>query len=331
MRRRAFIAALGGAAAWPLAATAQQPKKVPRIGFLATGSFELPEAMLNINAFRQGLHELGYVEGENILVEYRTADSRIERFADQASELVRRKVEIIVASNTPAARAAQQATDTIPIVVPVMGDPVGDRLVASLARPGRNITGLTFLGPELLPKRLALLKEALPTASRVVALWHPGAYGERTMSDMMKETEAAARTLGVQLRLVAVQEPDELERAFSTIAGERADALLVFPSPMLFVERRRIVDLAAKYRLPSMAMGREFAELGGLIAYGASIPGLFRRSATYVDKIIKGAKPADLPVEQPTKFDLVINVKTAQALGIDVPSQLLARADEVIE
>jgi putative ABC transport system substrate-binding protein len=277
------------------------------------------------------LHELGYVEGENILVEYRTADSRIERFADQASELVRLKVEIIVASNTPAARAAQRTTDTIPIVVPVMGDPVGDRLVASLARPGRNITGLTFLGPELLPKRLALLKEALPTASRVVALWHPGAYGERTMSDMMKETEAAARTLGVQLRLVAVQEPDELERAFSTIAGERADALLVFPSPMLFVERRRIVDLAAKYRLPSMAMGREFAELGGLIAYGASIPGLFRRSATYVDKIIKGAKPADLPVEQPTKFDLVINVKTAQALGIDVPSQLLARADEVIE
>ena len=285
---------------------------------------------MNINAFRQGLRELGYVEGENILVEYRTADSRIERFADQASELVRLKVEIIVASNTPAARAAQQATDTIPIVVPVMGDPVRDRLVASLARPSGNITGLTFLGPELLPKRLALLKEALPTASRVVALWHPGAYGERTMSDMMKETEAAARTLGVQLRLVAVQDPDELERAFSTIAGERADALLVFPSPMLFVERRRIVDLAAKYRLPSMAMGREFAELGGLIAYGASIPGLFRRSATYVDKIIKGAKPADLPVEQPTKFDLVINVKAAQALGIDVPP-LLARADEVIE
>jgi putative tryptophan/tyrosine transport system substrate-binding protein len=190
---------------------------------------------------------------------------------------------------------------------------------------------LTFLGPELLPKRLALLKEALPTASRVVALWHPGAYGERTMSDMMKETEAAARTLGVQLRLVAVQGPDELERAFSTIAGERADALLVFPSPMLFAERRRIVDLAAKYRLPSMAMGREFAELGGLIAYGASIPGLFRRCATYVDKIIKGAKPADLPIEQPTKFDLVINIKTASALGLDIPPSLLARADEVIE
>ena len=331
MRRREFIVALGGAAAWPVVARGQQPKKVPRIGFLATGSLELADSLVNINAFRRGLRELGYVEGENILVEYRTADSRIERFADQASELVRLKVEIIVASNTPAARAAQQATDTIPIVVPVMGDPVRDRLVASLARPGGNITGLTFLGPELLPKRLALLKEALPTASRVVALWHPGAYGERTMSDMIKETEAAARTLGVQLRLVAVQDPDELERAFSTIAGERADALLVFPSPMLFAERRRIVDLAAKYRLPSMAMGQEFAELGGLIAYGASIPGLFRRCATYVDKIIKGAKPADLPVEQPTKFDLVINIKAANALGITVPPSLLARADEVIE
>ena len=331
MTRREFIAVLGGAAAWPLAARAQQPKKVPQIGFLATGSLELPESLVMINAFRQGLRELSYVEGENVLVEYRTADSRIERFVDQASELVRLKVDIIVASNTPAARAAQQATDTIPIVVPVMGDPVRDRLVANLARPGGNITGLTFLGPELLPKRLALLKETLPTASRVVALWHPGAYGERTMSDMIKETEAAARTLGVQLRLVGVQGPDELERAFSTIAGERADALLVFPSPMLFAERRRIVDLAAKYRLPSMAMGKEFAELGGLIAYGASIPGLFRRCATYVDKIIKGAKPADLPVEQPTKFDLVINLTTAKALGLDIPPSLLARADEVIE
>ncbi len=333
MKRREFIAALGGAASWPVgAARGQQLGKIPRIGFLATGSLEqLRNSPVMINAFRQGLRELGYVEGENILVEYRTADSKIERFVDQASEFVRLKVDIIVASNTPAARAAQQATNTIPIVVPVMGDPVRDRLVASLARPSGNITGLTFLGPELLPKRLGLLKEALPTAYRVVALWHPGAYGERTMGDMIKETEAAAQTLGVQLRLVAVQGPDELESAFSTIAGERADALLVFPSPTLFAERQRIVDLTAKYRLPSMAMGREFAELGGLMAYGASISGLFQRCATYVDKIIKGAKPADLPVEQPTKFDLVINIKTAKALGIDVPPSLLARADEVIE
>jgi len=331
MRRREFIAGLGGAAAWPVTIRAQPPKKVPQIGFLATGSLELPESLVMINAFQQGLRELGYVENENVLVEYRTADSKIERFVDQASELVRLNVDIIVGSNTPAARAAQQATNTIPIVVPVMGDPVRDRLVGSLARPGGNITGFTFLGPELLPKRLALLKEALPSASRVAALWHPGAYGERTMSDMTKETEAAARTLGVQLQLIAVQGPNELERAFSTIAGERPDGLLVFPSPMLFAERRRIVNLAAEYRLPSMAMGREFADLGGLIAYGASIPGLFRRSAIYVDKIMKGARPADLPIEQPTKFDVVINIKTAKALGLTIPPSLLARADGVIE
>jgi putative ABC transport system substrate-binding protein len=329
VRRRDFITILSGAGvAWPLVARAQQPTKIARIGFLATSS---PETMITSNAFRQGLRELGYVEGTNILVEYRTADGKIERFPELLSELIRLNVDVIVAPNTPAARAAQLATTTIPIVVQVMGDPVGDGLVSSLPRPGGNITGLTFLGPELVPKRLALLKEALPLASRVAALWHPGAYGDRTMSEMMRETEAAARTLGVQLRLVGVQGPDELERAFSTMTRERAEALIVFPSPMLFGERRHIVDLAAKHRLASMAMGREFVELGGLIAYGASISDLSRRSATYVDKILKGAKPADLPVEQPTKFELVINLKTAKALGITIPPSLLARADDVIE
>jgi putative ABC transport system substrate-binding protein len=200
-----------------------------------------------------------------------------------------------------------------------MGDPVKDGLVSSLARPGGNITGLTLLGPELLPKRLALLKEAVPNASRVASLWHPGAYGERTMRDMMEQAEDAAKTLGVQLRLATVQGPDGLESAFATIVKERADAVIVFPSPMLFTERRRIVDLAVKDRLPLMAMGKEFAELGGLMAYGASIPGLMRRSATYVDKIINGAKPGELPVQQPTKFDLVINTRTAKALGLDIP------------
>jgi putative ABC transport system substrate-binding protein len=333
MKRRDFITLVGGAvAAWPLAARAQQPKKVARIGVLNTGSLESPESSLvMLDVFRQGLRELGYVEGTNILIESRTADGKIERFADLATELVRLKVDVIVAANTPAARATQQATGTIPIVVPVMGDPVGDGLVASLARPGGNITGLTFLGPELLPKRLALLKQALPTVSRVAALWHPGAYGERTMSNMMQETEAAARTLGVHLGLVAVQGPDELDRAFSTIAAERADALIVFPSPMLFTERKHIVDLAAKHRLPSMSMGREFVELGGLIAYGASITDLFRRGAGYVDKILKGVKPTDLPVEQPTKFELVINLKTARELGLTIPREFLLLADEVIE
>jgi len=212
-----------------------------------------------------------------------------------------------------------------------MGDPVGDGLVASLARPGGNITGLTFLGPQLVPKRLALLKEALPTASQVAALWHPGAYGERTMNDMMVEAEEAALTLGVHLRLVAVHVPDDLDRAFSTVAGERADALLIFPSPMLFNQRKRIVDLAAEHRLPIMAMGKEFVQLGGFMSYGADIIDFNRRCVAYVDKILKGAKPADLPVEQPTKFELFINLKTAKTLGIEIPPSLVARADEVIE
>ncbi len=230
MQRRDFIMALGLAAVWPLAVQAQQPKKVPRIGYLTTGSLELPETRVALNAFRQGLRELGYFDGQNIVIEVRAADSKIERFPVLASELVGLKVDVIVASNSLSGRAAQQATTTIPIVVPVMGDPVADGLVANLARPGGNITGLTFLGPQLVPKRLALLKEALPSASQVAALWHPRAYGERTMNDMMKETEAAGLTLGLHLRFVAVQGPDELDRAFSTIAAERTDAVMVFPT-----------------------------------------------------------------------------------------------------
>jgi len=302
-----------------------------RLGYLMTGSPDSYEATAVRDSFRQGLRELGYVEGTDILVEYRTADNNMERSPDLARELVLLKVDVIVAPNTPAARAAPQATTTIPIVVPIMGDPVGDGRVSSLARSGGNITGLTFLGPELLPKRLALLKDALPKVSNVAALWHPSAYGERTISNMVKETEAAAQDLGVRLQFVAVHGPDELDRAFSTIATERADALIVFPSAMLFNERRRIVDLAPRYRLPSTSMARELVELGGLMSYGASITDLQRRAAAYVDKIIKGAKPADLPVEQPTKFELVINLKTAKALGLTIPQSILLRADEVIE
>jgi putative ABC transport system substrate-binding protein len=240
-------------------------------------------------------------------------------------------VNLIVAGATPAARAAQQATTTIPIVATAMGDPVGDGLVASLARPGGNITGTTFLGPELVPKRLELLKEALPKATRVAALLHPGAFGARTMIDMVKDTETAARTLGVQLQLVEVRGPDEFDHAFSTMARERADALIVFASVMLFREGRRIATLAAKNRVPSMFNNRESVELGGLISYGVSLTDLNRRAGTYVDKILKGAKPADLPVEQPSKFELVINLKTAKALGLTIPPSLLQRADEVIQ
>ena len=315
----------------PLAAHAQQPTRVARIGYLVTGVLASPETRVLLDAFRQGLRERGYVEGQNIVIEYRAADGKLERFPTLATELVRLQVDLIVAGNTPAARAAQQATTTVPIVTPVMGDPVGDGLVASLARPGGNITGLTFLGPELVPKRLELLKEALPGVSRVAALWHPGAYAERTMRDMLQKTEAAARTLGMHLQLVEVRGPDEFDRAFSTMTSARAEALIVLPSTMLFTERRRLVDLAARHRLPAMYQLREFVELGGLMAYGASITDLVRRSATHVDKILKGAKPADLPVEQPTKFELVINLKTAQALGITIPSRLLFQADRVIQ
>ncbi len=332
--RRAFIGRLAGSLlAVPLAANAQQPGKVAQIGYLVTGSPESPETRAVLAAFRQGLQERGYMEGQNILIEYRAAEGKMERLPDLAAELAGLKIDVIVAPNTPAARAARQATATIPIpiVVPVMGDPIGDGLVASLARPAGNITGLTFLGPELVPKRLQVLKEALPKVSRVAALWHPGAFGERTNQDMLKGTEAAARTLGVHLQFAEVGGADDFDRAFSTMTRERADAVIVFPGPMLFNERKRIVGLAAKHRLPSMFSAREFVELGGLISYGASIADLIRRSATHVDKILKGAKPGDLPVEQPTKFELVINLKTAKALGLAIPPSVLLRADEVIQ
>jgi putative tryptophan/tyrosine transport system substrate-binding protein len=310
---------------------AQPPAQAARIGYLVTGGLASPETRVLLDAFRQGLRERGYVEGQNIVIEYRAADGQLQRFPALAAELAQLKPEVIVAQGTPAALAAKDATTTIPIVTPVMGDPVGDGLVASLARPGGNITGLTFLGPELVAKRLELLKEALPRVSRIAALWHPGAYAERTTSAMVQETEAAARTLGVQLHLVEVRGPDELDRAFATMTSAHAEALIVLPSAMLFNERRRLVDLAARHRLPAMYQLGEFVELGGLMAYGASITDLIRRSATHVDKILQGAKPADLPVEQPTKFELVINLKTAEALGLTIPPTLLFQADKIIK
>jgi putative ABC transport system substrate-binding protein len=332
MKRREFITLIGGAAVvWPLAARGQQGAKVARIGYLVTGSLESPEARVMVDAFRQGLRERGYVEGQSIVIEYRSAEGRIERFPRLANELASLNLDLILAPNTPAARAVQRATSKIPIVVPVMGDPVEDGLVASLARPGGNITGLTFLGPEIVPKRPGLLKQALPNVSRVAALWHPGAFGERTTRDMLQATEAAARTLAIELQLVEVRGADEFDRAFSAMTGNRADALIVFPSTLLFTERKHIADLALKHRLPSIAQAREFADLGGLMGYGASIADLQRRSATYVDKILKGANPAELPVEQPTKFEFVINLKTAKALGLTIAESFQLLADEVIE
>jgi len=247
-----------------------------------------------------------------------------------AADLVRLKVDVIVVISTSPARAAKQATSTIPIVVAGMADPVGDELVVSLSRPGGNITGTTFLGPELIAKRLGLLKDAISGLSRVAALW-PAAYGKRTMEGMLRETETAAQALRLQLQLVPALGPGDLDGAFITMTRGDADAIILLPSPMLYGEHKHIVELAAKSRLPAMYAAREFVEDGGLMSYGASLPDLFRRAATYVDRILKGANPADLPVEQPTKLELVFNLKTAKELGLAIPHEFLLFADEVIE
>jgi len=329
VKRRHFITLLGGAAAWPLAARAQKATKVPRIGYLGYSSPSLERDLVGV--FQQGLRNIGYVDGQNIAIEYRSAEGNLERLQALAAELVELNVDIIVTLATPGALAAKQATNTIPIVVVAMADPARDGLVTSLSRPGGNVTGATFLGPELIPKRLGLLKEVVPGASRVAVLWHPGVYSERTMGDMLKESEAAARTLRVQLQLQGVGAANDFEGAFSAMSRDRADALLVFPSPMLYLEYRRIVDLVTKIRLPAVYPWREAMDAGGLMSYGAGIPDMLRHAAFLVGRILNGAKPADLPIEQPTKFELVVNLKSASALGLEIPPTMLVRADEVIE
>jgi putative ABC transport system substrate-binding protein len=329
MDRREFIGTLaGGLVAAPLAAEAQQAAKVARIGYLANNlaaSPHLPEA------FRQGLRDLGYVEGRSVVIEYREAEGKFERLPALAAELVALKVDVIVAAVILAALAAKQATRTIPIVFAAVADAVGSGLVTSLARPGGNVTGLSALGPALVGKCLELLKQAVPGVSRVAVLWQPRAQGERTERDMLKEAEVAARALGVRLQFVEARGPEDFDRAFSEMTRARAAALNVLPSSMFFGERRRLVDLAAKNQLPAVYLSREFVDAGGLMAYGPNVADLYRRAATYVDKILKGTKPADLPVEQPTKFELVINLKTAKTLGLTIPPSLLGRADQVIQ
>jgi putative ABC transport system substrate-binding protein len=334
MNRREVITILGGAAvAWPVsAARAQQGPKIPRIGVLAPGPSEGPDASrVTLNSLIVGLQALGYTEGDNIGIERRFGEYKSDRLSEVAAELVEHQVDVIVALSTTAARAAKQATTLIPIVAIAMADPVDDELVVSLARPGRNVTGTTFLGPELVAKRLQLLREVVPQLSRVAVLWHPRAYGERTMSGMLKEIERAAQTMGMQLQLVPAAGPEDIAGAFAAMTKERAAALSVFPSPMLFAGYSRIARLAADNRLPTIYAAREGVDAGGLMSYGANLPDLSRQTAVYVDKILKGAKPADLPVQQPTKFELVINLKTAKTLGLEIPPALLARADEVIE
>jgi putative tryptophan/tyrosine transport system substrate-binding protein len=329
--RYALAVALAvGILAAPLAAEAEQAAKIAiaRIGYLGYNPAAFPHLR---EAFRQGLRDLDYVEGRNVVIEYRDAEGKPERLAALAAELVALKVDVIVVGGTAAALAAKQATRTIPIVFASAIDPVTTGLVTSLARPGGNVTGLSIFAPELVGKNLEQLKQAVPGVSRVAALWQPGAVPERTEKDILKGAEVAARALGVRLQFFEARGPADFDRAFSDMTKARAGALTVLPSSMLLVERRRLVDLAAKNRLPAVYPTREFVDAGGLMSYGPNLADMYRRAATYVDKILKGAEPGNLPVEQPTKFELVINAKTAKALGLTIPQSLLLRADEVIE
>jgi len=309
-------------------AEAQHPKKLPRIGFL---SFVAHPNSLNpsIKAFRQGLHDLGYVEGQNILIEYRYAEEKADRLPDLAAELIRLKVDIIVAQSTETVVAAKNATNTIPIVMTNSGDPVGGGLVASLARPGGNVTGMSLMpGLEIGGKLLELLKETIPKLTHVAILTNPAS---RIGGDLLKEIELAARSLGVQLFIAEAREASELDGAFSGIKKARAGALLMMPVPIFQVNRSRIVALAASNRIPAMYPYSTLVDAGGLMSYGANLADTHRRAATYVDKILKGAKPADLPVEQPRKFEFVINLKAAEQIGLTIPPNVLARADKVIK
>src|SRR6266487_2151851 len=292
MDRRSTVLALLALGAVPLAAEAQPAAKVARIGFLAVNRAANPHLR---DAFLQGLRDLGYVEGRNVVIEYREAEGKLERLPALAAELVALKVDVIVAPNTPAALAVKQVTRTLPIVFTTAADPVQSGLVTNLARPGGNVTGLSILAPELIGKRLEQLTQAVPGVNRVAALWQPGAFGERTDKDMLKRAEVAARALGVRVQFVEARDPADFDRAFSDMTSARASALTVLPSPTFNTERRRLVDLAAKNRLPAVYEWREYVDAGGLMSYGPNLADLYRRAATYVDKILKGAKPGDQP------------------------------------
>jgi len=322
----AFIFVLAILAA-PLATDAQQPSRVPRIGYLEFGTAAPGTSFLE--AFRQGLRDLGWVEGQNIAIEVRYAEGKRDQLPELAAELVRRKVDLIFASTTPAALAAKHATTTIPIVIGLVADPVGSGVVASLARPGGNITGWTHEpGLEILGKRLELIKEAVSGATRIGALWNPA---NPIHGPAVKELEAAAQALKVQLHPVPVQDPKELESAFAALTRQRAGALTVIPDGMFLAQADRIIALAARSRLPAIYGFTDLVEAGRLMAHGVNLPEMFRRGASYVDRILKGARPADLPIERPTRFYFVINLKTAKALGLTIPPSLLQQADRIIE
>jgi len=315
-----------GALVSPLTSDAQQPGKVFRLGFLFPGTAAF--GSLRLEPLRQRLRELGYLEGQNFSIEYRWADGKLDRLPELAAELVQLHVDAIMTAAMPAAQAVQSATRTIPIVMVDPGDPVSTGLVVSLARPGGNATGLSSISPDLSAKNLEILWEAVPQLSRVAFLWNAAS---RDAELALHAVQSAARALGIEIQSVNVHGAEEFERAFAAVTREHAAALLVFPDPLTFSHRGRIVDFAVTHQLPAMFGAREFVDAGGLMSYGPNFPDMFQRAAIYVDKILKGAKPADIPVEQPMKFELIINRKTAEALGLTLPATLLFRADEVIK
>jgi putative tryptophan/tyrosine transport system substrate-binding protein len=328
MRRRDFITLLGGAAAaWPVAALGQQALRVYRIGYLSPTSFDAARQH-NLEAFRSGLRELGYVEGQHITLEIRWAEERYDRLPSLAADLVQSKVDVIVTGGEAAIRATQQVTRTVPIVMAVVEDPVASGIVASLGRPGTNVTGMSLMSPDLIEKEVELLKIAVPTMTRLGLLWNPLSAGNRPQ---VRNAAAAAQILGLQFRTHEARTSSEIESAFDAMTREPTDALLVLGDAILVTQRTKIAELAVRNRLPTISVRKEYAMGGGFMSYGPNPADMFRRAATFVNKILKGAKPADLPIEQPTRFELVINLKTAKALGLEVPPSLLARADEVIE
>ncbi len=328
MDRRTFIGTMAGALfTSPLAAMAQQAEKVFRIGLLSPNGGAIAQQLLAV--FRQVLRERGWVDGQNIIIEWRFAEGKVDRLPILVAELIQLKVDIIVTGASVATWAAKDATKTIPIVMAASADAVGEGLVTSLAHPGGNVTGMTFLaGPEIAGKQLQLLKEVNPAASRVAVLTNPT---NRSHAAFARELKVAARSLGAQLQVLEAPNPDQLDNAFAAMTRERAAALLVLTDSMFFGQRQRLADLAARSKLPALYSQKEFVDAGGLVSYGPSLTDMFRRAAIHVDKLLRGAKPGDIPIEQPTKFELVINLRTAKALGLTISQSLLLRADEVIQ
>ena len=324
MKRREFITVLCCAVAWPLASRAQG--RIPRVGFMGNSTAAL-EANL-VDSFREGLRELGYEEGRNIAIEYRWADGQYERFAALVTELIAAKVDVIVTAGTPAALAVKKATSTVPLVMVAVGDPVGTGLVPSLARPDGNLTGLSSVAPDLEGKRLELLREIVPSVSRIAVFLNSVNPFHATS---MRQAQTAGKTLGIKVQQYDIRKSEDLDGAFAAIRKERPDALLILADRVFLHNRERIVDFTGEQHLPNVNAYKELVEAGGLISYGPSYEDMHKRAAIYVNKILKGAKPGNLPIEQPTKFTLIVNLKAAKALGISMPPAVLSRADEVIE